>query len=84
VVLAKVSLIAVPWMVKATSVVVAATPATVPLSCRTPVARVVAEVNLATKPLVPPVTLVGDEVAITLPFWSTARKEEVKALPRDS
>ena len=43
---------AMPWMVKATSVLVALTPATAPLSARMPAAVVEGPVALTTKPLV--------------------------------
>ena len=48
VVLAALSSRVVPWMVKATAVVVAETPATVPLSSKTPEPMVFAPVHLVT------------------------------------
>jgi hypothetical protein len=51
--LEELSLMAVPWMVKATSVVVALIPATRPLSNSAPVERLEAVVQRATSPLMP-------------------------------
>ena len=73
----------VPWMLKFTVEDVAFTPLTVRLSNKSPVLRVVGDVKTATLPLVPPeIPPLGVVVAITLPFWSTAKKVEVKAFPK--
>jgi hypothetical protein len=71
----KMSLVpALPWRLKVTVELVAFTPATVPLSWKIPVARVEAEVNLATRPFDPPLTLAGAVVAIIFPVVSAAKK----------
>ena len=56
---------ALPWTLKVTVDDVAFTPATVPLSIKSPVERVVADVNRATSPESPPVTpdIPRDDVA---------------------